>query len=1068
MSKFTSILLSAFSTFKLHPEDYCDIETIDGPYNIVFANGSIMTFIKYEGLTSVISVSEFDVMIDSLTRETNSFFLNSGHKIACVFRKDLDTYHLLEKTEQLQKATAHRLKLDVGDLIDENISLYEKGVYNEETWFALITQPSVLDKIEMTAVMEEREKFNYPALKHSQNVINQLDILRAKHNTFVDKFFGTLTNKRFFARCRLVNVLESINFIKRQINPQNVGSRWVPVLPLGNQVAEQLKLKDYSTMALWPTDNDPHDMSYLFPAKLSRQILGGTTIENLGTKDGYPQNTLKVGEYLYSSIYMDTGPSLPRSFNALFGAFNKSVTNDDERGRVAMPYTISFMLTGDALSTMMLKRALAMFLKTVPPFTNRNLAYSLEQLMRYRKNEHAVVGLQISAMTWVRDTANAPKILRERKTYMKSTFENWGSSTAKDNTGDNVMLWRSSVLGLTQDHVGTVSAAPLIHAYSLLPFTRPATPFNNGTILHRTMDGKIMQLEKFSPQMNTWVTIITGTPGSGKSVLMNNMLLETCLMPGLSRLPFITIIDKGISATGFIDLLRDRLPEEYRHLVVAKRLRKDKSHAINPFDIKVGLTRPLEGERSQIINFLNTLLTPKELDRPYEGTASFCGTLVDMAFELYQDTGANSQPKMYRHHYSKELDNLLQEYRVLNYRTYYEKDLYGREIEQYDYNTYDPISLYALVRKLHYLGERSPVERDRIRLWRARDLAHRYAMPILPDMINIINTPEIQQIYRNSVSLNETLPQFAIRQINSLIANYPCFCNYTEFDVDTARVVALDLQDVIDNRDRMQTALFYQVARMVGVKKISLSEDDVTPERIPALFLDYYKTRLKEINSDRKTIAYDELHNAREDFATMSQIAVDCREGRKWGLELLLASHNFPDFSYKGETAEKSIDLLGFATNICVCSEPTDESLELFKKNVTTNAAVIEEFSKIGLSKQGLTYMSYYKMKTGKYNTYITCQVGDKRLWSLTTDQKDRALRTAMYTLVSDKKKAIAALAYNFGGGASERIAEQAELLTSEKEVREMIDTMAKQALYNYESYCDHRDKQLRLLNGGS
>lgn len=1051
MSKLNNLIISVLAALKANPEDYCDIETVDSHDNIVFSNGSLMTFVKYEGLLSIVPLEDFESMISKLARELNGFMLKSGHKIACVFRKDLNTYHLLEQTERIQKNTAARLKLNVDDLIDENIDIYRRGVYNEETWFALITQPSVLDKVDIEAIKEEREKFIAPAMRNAQNIFTPLDILRAKHNAFVGKFVGTLSNKNFYTSLKVVNVLEGLNFVKRQIEPNAVGKRWTPSVVLGKSVANQIGLNNYVTPVQWNIYDNIHDMSHLFPPRLSRQLMGSHGINNLGSKEGYPPNTIQIGDYVYSSIYMDVGPNQPALFNSLFGAFNNNISSDPERGRSAMPYSVSFMLNGDGLAKFSIKKVLSQILARVPPHTNLNIAQALEQLDYFTHEKQAIVGLQISAMTWCLDGPNAPKILRERKTFLKSTMETWGQLTTKENTGDNIMLWRSNILGMSQDHVGTVSAAPLPRALALLPLTRPATPFDNGTILNKTLDGKIMQLEKFSSKMNTWVTIITGTPGSGKSVMLNNLLFETCLMAGLSRLPWITIVDKGISSTGFIDLLRDRLPPEMQHLVVARRLRKSKSHSINPFDIKVGLTKPLETERSAIITFLSTLLTPSENNEPYEGTTSFCGTVVDKAFESIQDMGATSTPKMYKPHYSEELDRILQEYKVLNYQTTRRKDEYDRWVEEYDYEVYEPISLFSLVRKLHVLGEKSYSKLDKLRFWRGRDLAHRYAMPVLTDLISIIDSNEIRTVYTNSVPTGETMPTFALRQIKGIVANYECFCNYTEFDVDTARIVSLDLQDVIDDRNRQQTALFFQVARMIGVKKISLSEDDVKEDKIPALFMNYYQNMLKELNTDRKTLAFDELHNAKSDLTTMKQLEKDCREGRKWGLELILASQYMTDFGYKGQTDIETVDLLGFATNICVCSEPTDKNLETFKENISSNPAIIGEFDKIGLSAHGLTYLSYFNTKEGKYCTYMTSQVGNKKIWSLTTDQKDRSLRAAMFKLTPDRKKAIGALAYVYGSGAAKLINERAQSVKTDKEVENLVEHMARDALYRYE-----------------
>ncbi|WP_144175912.1 hypothetical protein, partial [Pseudomonas sp. Kh13] len=86
--------------------------------------------------------------------------------------------------------------------------------------------------------------------------------------------------------------------------------------------------------------------------------------------------------------------------------------------------------------------------------------------------------------------------------------------------------------------LGDPAAAPLGDAVAMLPLTRPASPFQEGSTIYRSLDGKILKYQRFSSQQTTWITLIAGKPGSGKSVLMNNNHFESCLMPGLTGLPY--------------------------------------------------------------------------------------------------------------------------------------------------------------------------------------------------------------------------------------------------------------------------------------------------------------------------------------------------------------------------------------------------------------------------------------------------------------------------------------------------------------------------------------------------
>lgn len=1057
MSKISNVLMNILGALKLHSTDYCGIETVDGTQAIVMNNRSMMTLIRYDGLLSTVNYPTFDDMLHRIAGDLNNLMRRNGYKIACVFRKDLDAQSSLERIERIQKATAKKLNLEIDDLIDENMELYRNSVYDESVYFALITEPSVLDKVEVEVMAEQRAGLNAPAMSESQNLLAPIEVLRSKHSSFVQKFISAMSGEGYYVKLEVINIVKALTFIRHQVKPDTASKKWRPSIPVDIAMQHAMGLENYSTPLTWTTNPDVDDLSYMFPPSLPRQILS-TDIEVLGAAEGLPPHTISVGGRLYVSALMDIPPSQPQMFNVLFDAFNQA-SSKDARGRTrSMPFSICYMITSDGMAGSIIKSLLKEIMARVPPDSNENMRAAYSQLNYLRGQGQAVVGLQISAMTWVEDTPSGRKKLRNRKTRLMHTMESWGSMTVIDNVGDPVLAWQSNILGLNYTHAAPKGAVPFKRALELLPLTRPASPFTNGTILNKTLDGKLMNIEKFSSTMATWVTCIVGTPGSGKSVMMNNTLTETCLMSGLERLPFITIIDKGISSTGFIDLISDSLPPHMRSLVAKKKLRKSFQYAINPFDIKVGLTRPLESEKNQMVSFLTALLTPAEDDAPYSGTQAFSSYLIDRVFDAHQEKGENTQPKMYKAGFNKELDRLIKKYEIINFGKRFE-DVDGVQVEVEDYEKYAPISYFALVRRLHEAGENEERGSERrIELWRARDLAHRHAMPTLPDLMGILSNPTTVSIYQNEIGTGETIVRFAIRTISEVMANYECFSNITQFDVDSSRIVALDLQEVLTQSNRQQSSLFLQVARMIGVKKISLSEDDLA--FIPEQFIPYYREQLQNLNTDRKVLAIDEMHNATKDKALMQLLETDAREGRKWGLELIFASQNLTDFDF-GE-GENRVKLLSYVTHLCVCSNPKANDLESFKKYFTTEPAILNDMGRIGLSQAGLTYLSHVSAKTNKYYSLMTLAVGNKRLWSLTTDQDDRLIRGYMYEMAGSRRLAIAALAYYFGGGARKRISEIRQSIEQNTSLREdevqartnnLVQNLAAQALTAYEDY---------------
>lgn len=1057
--KINSIFLNVLSAARMNSTDYCDIETIDGYSTIVMQNNSMMTFVKYDGLLSTIKPEVFTEMVEGISNELNALMKHNGYKIACVFRKDLDAQSSLKKTELQQKQTTRNLNLNLDDLIEENTEVYRNSVYDEEVYFALITQPSVMDQVERDGAAEQRMAISSPALPTAQNILSPIEVLRSKHTSFVEKFMAAISNQDYYVKADVMNCLTGLAMVRHQVIPDRSDKTWLPSVAIGEDVADKLGYPGYQTPICWPINSNPHDLSYLFPPSLPKQIMSNG-IRVIGAKEGVPPYTVATGGRLFSSVVMNIPPSQPAIFDALFNAFNQSSSIDADGNARTMPWSITYMISGDGMAGSTLKAMVKDIFARVPPVANENLQASYNQLSRIKRANTAIVGFQVSAMTWVEDTPEGRRKLRNRKTRLFHIMESWGGMNVIENLGDPILSFQSNILGLSDNHHGPKGAAPLARVVELLPWTRPASPFDSGSVLQKTLDGKLMRYEKFSSNQNTWVSCAVGTPGSGKSVYMNNMLTETCMMPGLERLPLITIIDKGISSTGFINLISDALPNNMKYLAVSKKLRKTKEYAINPLDIKVGLTKPLEAEKNQMVSFLTALLTPAENTSPYASTQAFVNYLIERVFDAVQEDTTSGNPKMHAYGYNKELDNIIDAYNIITFQETKVLNSDGTTSTTIDREKFEKISSFGLTRLLHIEGERYPAGSDeRIDLWRARDLAHRTAMPILLDLVSILNDPTTASIYKNEIDTGESMIGFAQRTISEVSSIYPCFSNFTQFDVDSARIVALDLQEVLDKNNRWQSSLFLQIARMIGVKKLSLTEEDLIGGRIPDVYLSYYRSQLRNLETDRKVLAIDEMHNAKGDKALMKLLETDAREGRKWGLELMFASQNLTDFDF-GE-GEDRVQLLSYVTNLVVASQPKANDLESFTKYFTDNPAVLEQMPRIGLSRDGLTFMSYIVAKTNSYCALITSTVGDKRLWSLTTDQDDRLIRTLMIKIAGNRQLAIAALAYYFPGGARSRIKEIRETVDSspniskeelEERTSGQVEMLAHQALAAYEA----------------
>ena len=1017
LNRLETILLSVLSALKVSVTDYCDLETVDGHHNIVFNNGSLMTLIAYDGTRTIVSDSVFYDHLTRLEQTLDVFLSKSGHQFGMVFRRDLDPTSDVFKIAELKKATARSLELNLDFLIDEEVEVYSKFVYDETNYMVLITHPKLLESAEVALEAKRKgllyKEHDIPSFMDSQNIMLVNSYLKSQHETYVESVLSVLEDNRFAAQAHKMDVVTALRAIKKSVSPQTTDDNWIPQIP---NTASKVSMR-------WKTNYQPKDVSHLLwqplPEQIMRNTINGVDRASSGT---YPTSAVLTENRIYAPLMIAVPPQSASNFNQLFAGLNNASTRLPSGEERSLPYAISFMLSGDGFAGYGLKKSLAKIL-AVASSDNAAIKSAIDSLSNYADNRGTVVGLSISCMTWAENNAYGIDEIQIRRSKLWRTLEAWGGCQVAEKGGDPILGFTSNLPGVTYKHHAPRCAAPLWEALHLMPWCRQASPFKLGTIMNRSVDGKLMKQEPFSGELTTWIKLYIGKPGSGKSVAMNNDIIESCLMPDLKRLPLIFMVDVGVSSRGPIELLQDHLPKEKRHLAVYKRLKNDTRFSMNPLDCSVGRMSPTPNETAQMVSFFSTLITPIEADGKAEkGLSNFLTQIIHQTFIYKMDNDERGHPNMYEPNVNYELDELLADNNI---------DAYG-------------LSYYELVNRTHVL-----------KLYRARDLCHRLAMPVLADTIAVATSnPEIKSSYENTrTSSGETVIDMFTRGVTEASAMYPVFCEYTKFDVDVARVVSLDLQDVI-GQNHKQSSLFFQIARIFAKKKTAYTEDDIAT--FPPAFRAYYTRLIEEVSEDRKILAYDELHNAKRDEGLFAELERDCREARKWGMELKFASQMLEDF---GRIPQ-------LATQFVIADRGTPKSREYMREQISllpVEEVVLANHVRLGFG--GLTYLSKIVAKNGTYVSLMTLTLGPQKLWALTTDSDDRLLRGTMYELLGDRPLALRLLAKAFPNGARQSISARKEqgrtlnqglsdeIINKEDEMDSIIRVIAKEVIDRSEYY---------------
>jgi intracellular multiplication protein IcmB len=516
-------------------------------------------------------------------------------------------------------------------------------------------------------------------------------------------------------------------------------------------------------------------------------------------------------------------------------------------------------------------------------------------------------------------------------------------------------------------------------ALFMAPLSRPSSPWAHGAVTFRTPDGKIMPYQPYSSNQNAWINLIFAKPGSGKSVLMSMNNLALCLAPGIERLPRIAIIDIGPSSSGLISLLKEALPANRRHLVTHRRLRMIQKHSINPFDTQLGCRWPTTADQAFLVNLITLLATDANQEKPYDGIPGLVAASVE---EAYRDKSDKKNPTPYSSGVAPEVDEAIRDSRM------------KMEINTTWWEVVDGLFQSGHVHQAH--------------------IAQRFAVPLLKDIIKAANSEKIRAEYGEMrvQSTHEQLINAFGRLITDALRMVPILANPTSFDLGEARVVALDLDEVAKGTGiigERVTAIMYMLARQVTARDYYLTEDFVNDmpapahvdlfENVPVTgYREFHIDRIREIRQDPKRICYDEFHRTSKARQVREQVELDMREGRKWQVDIMLASQDLGDFDK---------NMVNFATGVFVMDGGNAQTV----RDIADVFGFQSEFEKRALEKSlrgprpgGGVFLAKFDIKSVWYTMLLSAPLGAMELWAFSTTAEDAYIRNRLYEKVGPSR----------------------------------------------------------------
>lgn len=954
------------------------LETTDGN-TLIAKDGSLATVVRVDGIRQMMDGGEFNTMIERATSKLSPYMGQGGHAMQVYFSRDPDlSAQMLKEFMVAPRTIAKRLNLDLDDLMEERERNLPRYIVQEAMFIVLWTRLSVLTQQEMDKMKQEGKRPPFwPGMGDTQNVFALSQQMAVRHDSFVQSAVADMESLSL--RLTKLDGHDALKAIRSTIYPDMTGSNWKPYLP-GDLGSNRVERKgEWVPWARMPVI-DPNDMSHLLWPRLDQQLFD---------KEAEVVNPriVRIGRYNFAGIDMTMGPQDLYSFNTLLNRM---------RELKEFPWRVSFLIEGDGLSRVFLKSFLAAI--TSISTNSKLLRQSIKALEAYRdQGEGVVVRMRTSFATWA--PSSDIDLIEERSSRLQRAVEAWGYCQTSPSAGDPLAGVMSSALALDVASTAPAGLPPLQAALSMMPWMRDASPFRKGSVLFRTPDNRPWPYQPGSSQQDTFIDLISAPPGKGKSVFLNTTNLAFCLSPdatsgsGTPKLPRVAIIDIGHSSSGLISLLKESLPANRRHEVDYRRLRMIKDHAINPFDTQLGCREPLPLERSFLVNFI-TILGSDPGEKAPSGLSDLAGMAVDELYSKFSDKERRGQPKRY----DKGLDNDVDE-----------------SIKTYNISLSEEPSWWEVTDKLFAAGDP-----------RGASLAQRHAVPRVEDLMVIIREKQIEDVFGQAKTGNgEAMLSVFARTVSSAIREYPILTLPTRFDLGNARVISLDLDEAAPSGGgpaEKQTAIVYMLARFSVAKDFYLNDGllQFTPEE----YKSYHSDRIRDIRETPKRIVFDEFHRTKATSMVRQQVKIDMREGRKWGVQVSVASQLLEDFDD---------DMVKLATGYWIMGVGTDKDAEyaqeLFGLSNTAKHSMINNLN--GPGPGGAPFLAVLRMKDGKHEHLLFNTLGPMEMWAFSTTSEDVAIRNRLYSIMGpEKARLILAKRFPHGTAKKEverRVVERAE-----------------------------------------
>lgn len=920
--------------FKTSVSHYCQIETASDEHNLVTREGGLMTAFEVKGTFGIMGSDATKAHVASLVDNLSSALKRPGHRIQFVFRRDpLNSHEALRRSIQGAIRTLKTLNMDLEDMVVERSKKLEKKTVLETCFLIISTSPRALHPDILKGATKERlqKSTKSGGLKpgaFAQSPLVEMPGIDMVHVGFVEQITSRLEEK---LSIRKYKAHEFLHQLRKQITQYDTSDQWRAYLP-----------GDKMPVRLMNETPDQSDTSNILWPDISHQLFSRQP--EVCKED---HTLVDIGDWKIAPIMVDQRPQNAKPFADLFKSIHRDV-----------PWQMSLVIDSGherVCQVISRKKTFASFIAFVSS-ENKLIREAAEELLEAAVEE-TMVSAQISFSTWGRDVEE----VKRNRSKLKTAVESWGQLQIVEERGDAIEAWFNTLPGFSANHLATRIPLLTQEAFTMSPITRPVSPWADGTMLYRTIDEKVFPFLPGSDLQTANMELVFAPPGFGKSFYLAASNMGLITRPGNEVLPRIGILDIGFSSAMWVELVRQSLPPEQKHLAQSFRIEMTPDYAVNLFDTPLGCQKPLSVDREFVSNMLLLLCTPAGRKEPIDRMAELISSLVDAMYDYFSE---ERNPQPYERGMDDKIDQALSSHMI-----------YPLEGD----------SWWKVSRQLFDKG-----------LTVEAGLAQRFAVPTLNDATTVLSQETaITDVYGRSMVGNESLIDYLKTMIISAVSDYPILAQPTVFSIGEARIISIDLMSVAKEgsaQAEKRTAVMYMLGRQIICKDYYRKAEFTLPE-IPLHFRAYHKKVIEKDESVPKKFCMDEFHRTKSSPLVREQAKVDIREGRKYDVHVSLLSQLLSDFD------KEMIQLINNTVILSkgLSEDTMDEIKQRFKPSEDAVRYMNRWLTGPGSEGSSMFYIGSLKNETApQIQQVIRLTLGGSEIWAYTTTPQDVSLRRRM------------------------------------------------------------------------